>query len=136
MFAVFGTAVDKRGPAAIAPLAIGLTITMDVFMGGGLTGAAMNPSRWIGTAIAQGDFSDAWVYWVGPIGGALIAAFLYTYALLERPTASSQARNRQRRSAAQPPDRCFRYSYAALISFMRRSASSENSGPRSATRSG
>jgi aquaporin TIP len=85
MFSVWGSAIDSRGPATIAGLVIGLTITMDVFMGGGLTGAAMNPSRWIGTAVAQGDFTNWWLYWVGPIIGALLAAFLYRYVLLERP---------------------------------------------------
>ncbi len=88
MFAVFGSAIDRRGPATIAGLVIGLTITMDIFMGGELTGAAMNPARWIGTAIAQADFANWWLYWVGPIVGALLAAFLYCHLLLEEPRAA------------------------------------------------
>ena len=42
---IFGTVVDPRGPKAIAPLAIGLIITMDILTGGRITGAAMNPAR-------------------------------------------------------------------------------------------
>ena len=34
MYVIYGTAVDEQGPHAIAPLAIGLTITMDILMGG------------------------------------------------------------------------------------------------------
>jgi aquaporin Z len=83
MFTIFGTAVDTRGPRGVAPLAIGLTISMDILAGGPLTGAAMNPSRWFGTAIVQGFLDNWWVYWVGPIIGALIAALLYHYVLLD-----------------------------------------------------
>jgi aquaporin TIP len=82
MYVVFGTAIDKRGPAGIAPLAIGLTITMDIFAGGPLTGAAMNPSRSFGPALVDGTWDDAWVYWVGPGIGAVIAALLYAYVLI------------------------------------------------------
>jgi MIP family channel proteins len=74
---IFGTAVDPRGPKAIAALAIGLTITMDILTGGRLTGAAMNPARALGPAVIQQDFTNWWIYWVGPIVGGLIAAFVY-----------------------------------------------------------
>lgn len=81
---IFGTAVDPRGAKAVAPLAIGLTITIDILAGGRLTGAAMNPARSIGPALVQQDFTNWWVYWVGPIVGGLIAAFAYAYFWLER----------------------------------------------------
>ena len=74
---IFGTVVDARGPKAIAPLAIGLIITMDILTGGRITGAAMNPARALGPAIVQQDFTNWWIYWVGPIIGGLIAAFAY-----------------------------------------------------------
>ena len=77
MYSVFGVAVDLRGARAIAGLVIGLTITMDIFVGGGLTGAAMNPARWFGPAIVQGAFDNWWIYWVGPIIGASIAAVVW-----------------------------------------------------------
>ncbi|MBI2939079.1 MAG: aquaporin [Chloroflexi bacterium] len=85
MFVIYGTAVDPRGARAIAPLAIGLTITMDVLAGGSLTGAAMNPSRAFGPALVGSLWADQWLYWVGPIVGAVIAALLYAYVVEERP---------------------------------------------------
>jgi aquaporin TIP len=87
MFVVFGVAIDGRsGGRAIAGLAIGLTITMDIFGAGAVSGAAMNPSRWFGPAVIQSDYSDFWIWWVGPIAGAVAAALLYNFVLLgEQP---------------------------------------------------
>jgi hypothetical protein len=50
---------------------------MDILTGGRITGAAMNPSRALGPAIVQQDFTNWWIYWVGPIIGGLIAAYAY-----------------------------------------------------------
>ncbi|MGQ0536263.1 MAG: MIP/aquaporin family protein [Methanobacteriota archaeon] len=84
VFVVFGTGVDARG-AGLKGLAIGLTIAADILMGGPLTGAAMNPARWFGTAVAGGGFADAWVYVVGPVAGGVLAAFVYDSLYLKRP---------------------------------------------------
>jgi aquaporin TIP len=86
VWAVFATAVDERGAfKAIAGLAIGLTITIDVFVGGPLTGAAMNPARAFGPEVAANFWGQGWIYWVGPIVGSLVAALGYDYLYL-RPT--------------------------------------------------
>ena len=82
MYAVFGVAIDLRGARAIAGLVIGLTISLDIFVGGGLTGAAMNPARWFGPAIVQGVFTDFWVWWVGPIVGAVLSALVWNEVYL------------------------------------------------------
>lgn len=81
MFVIYGTAVDERGPRAIAPLAIGLTITMDIFLGGAISGAVMNPARQFGPALVQGVWGNWWLWWLGPIIGAVLAAALYAYVL-------------------------------------------------------
>lgn len=81
--AVFGTAVDPRAPK-IGGLGIGLVIAMDIFMGGPLTGAAMNPARAFGPALLQGFWSDHLVYWVGPLLGGGIAALVYEWGLMQK----------------------------------------------------
>jgi len=87
VWVVFATAVDPRGTfKSIAGLAIGLTITMDVFMGGPLTGAAMNPARAFGPELVQGFWGEGWVYWAGPLLGAAAAALAYELLYL-RPLA-------------------------------------------------
>jgi aquaporin Z len=83
VWAVWATAVDERGAfKSIAGLAIGLTITMDVFVGGRVTGAAMNPARALGPELAGNTWHGWWIYWVGPIAGALFASLLYEYLYL------------------------------------------------------
>ena len=88
--AVFATAVDPRGAfKAVAGLTIGLTITIDVFTGGPITGAAMNPARAFGPELVSGHWSNAWIYYVGPALGGLIAALGYEYLYLKRPQAAA-----------------------------------------------
>lgn len=89
LWAVYGTAVSPLAPR-IAGFGIGLTVTTDILVGGPLTGAAMNPARWLATAVPAG-FYDAWyVYWAGPLLGALLAGLLIRFVLApaeqERPT--------------------------------------------------
>ena len=74
---VLSTAVAERA-GNLAPLAIGMTLTFNILMGGALTGAAFNPARALGPMIVTGKFDDAWVYAVAPIVGAIIAAILHT----------------------------------------------------------
>jgi aquaporin Z len=87
VWAVWATAVDPRGAfKSIAGLAIGLTISIDVFLGGPLTGAAMNPARAFGPELWSGNWGEGWIYYLGPACGALIAALTYEYLYL-RPLA-------------------------------------------------
>lgn len=83
VWSVFATAVDPRGAfKSIAGLAIGLTITIDVFMGGPLTGAAMNPARALGPQLVGNSWADCWIYYLGPAIGAVIAAVGYDWLYL------------------------------------------------------
>jgi len=80
VFVVFATAIDARGAGkTLAAFPIGFTVGIGWFFGGALTGAAMSPGRWIGTALASGFYDNWWVYWVGPLLGGLIAALVYEY---------------------------------------------------------
>ena len=86
VLAVYGTAVDARGPK-IGGLAIGLAISADILVGGPVTGAAMNPARWFGPAVASGAFDNALVWIVGPLLGAALAAIAYRWLFSEEATA-------------------------------------------------
>jgi glycerol uptake facilitator-like aquaporin len=71
-------------PKSVFPLAIGLTVALDILAIGPLTGAAMNPVRVIGPAIASGHWAHHFVYWVGPLAGAVAAAAIYQLGVAER----------------------------------------------------
>jgi len=84
---VFGTAIDPRAPR-IGGLAIGLAVAADILMGGPLTGAAMNPARWFGPAVVSATYANWYVWWIGPLVGAILAAALYRYVLEDRGLAT------------------------------------------------
>ena len=91
VFVIFGTAIDDKSPfGGIAALAIGFTVMLDIMMGGPLTGAAMNPARWFGPALAGGNWGDWLIYTAGPIFGGGIAALVYDGVIL-RPRAKQAA---------------------------------------------
>lgn len=76
---VMAVATDARVAGPVAGLAVGLTVAADALMGGPLTGASMNPARSLGPAIATGQWSGHWIYWVGPLAGAALAALTYEF---------------------------------------------------------
>jgi MIP family channel proteins len=85
VFIVFATAVDERGAfGKIAGFAIGLTITMDILVGGPLTGASMNPARAFGPAVVARHWTNHSVYWVGPLAGGVAAGWLYDAMFLKK----------------------------------------------------
>ncbi|HYT03980.1 MAG TPA: aquaporin [Gemmatimonadales bacterium] len=81
--AVFGTAVSSQAPK-IAGFGIGLAIFVDALVGGGFTGAMMNPARAIGPAIVAWQWNGHAVYWIGPLLGAAIAGALWKAILLPK----------------------------------------------------
>ncbi len=66
-----GAREDRRGG-----LAVGLTVAMCALVAYPFTGAAMNPARAFGPALASHHWTNHGVYWVGPLFGAIFAAFL------------------------------------------------------------
>ena len=89
VFVVFATAVDPRGAFnKIAGFAIGLTITMGALFGGPFTGAALNPARAFGPALAANHWTNHGVYWIGPLAGGVVAGWLYDMLFLKKKIAS------------------------------------------------
>jgi aquaporin Z len=78
VWVIFASVVDPRGTfKQIAGLAIGLTITFDILFAGAMTGAAMNPARAFGPQLIGGQWADWWVWYLGPLAGAAVAAVSY-----------------------------------------------------------
>jgi MIP family channel proteins len=82
---VFATAVDEKGAfKAIAGFGIGISITLGILVAGPLTGAALNPARAFGPALAATHWAHQGVYWVGPLAGGFVAGLLYDTLYLKK----------------------------------------------------
>lgn len=77
MFVVSGASTDTRAIGELGGVAVGMTIMLNVFVAGPISGASMNPARSIGPAIVKHEFRGLWVYVVGPMVGTICGAFSY-----------------------------------------------------------
>ena len=78
MLVILG-ATDKRAPAGLAPIAIGLCLTLIHLISIPVTNTSVNPARSTSVALFVGDWatSQLWLFWVAPIVGALLGALAY-----------------------------------------------------------
>jgi glycerol uptake facilitator protein len=85
VLAIMGTAVDKRAPQGLAGLTIGVMASLCIVLGFNATGGSLNPARTFGPYLVDvlaGGANYWWqfpIYLVGPVAGAVAAAFLYDY---------------------------------------------------------
>ncbi|GJU30393.1 aquaporin TIP2-1 [Tanacetum coccineum] len=79
VYTVYATACDPKKGAlgTIAPIAIGFVVGANILAAGAFSGGSMNPARSFGPAVASGDFSGHWIYWVGPLLGGGLAGVIY-----------------------------------------------------------
>jgi aquaporin Z len=84
LFVIMGS-TDKRAPQGLAPIAIGLCLTLIHLISIPVTNTSVNPARSTGPAIFVGDWalSQLWLFWVAPILGAAIGAFVYSFVAQE-----------------------------------------------------
>ena len=76
MLAFIGTLSGRKAPAGLGGFGVGLTAGLIILTTGPLTGGAMNPARHFGTALASGYFDNIWLYWLGPVIGAVLGISL------------------------------------------------------------
>jgi aquaporin related protein len=80
VFTIFMLATEKHEGSFIAPVGIGLSLFVAELMGVYYTGGSVNPARSFGPAVVDRSFSSYhWIYWVGPILGALLASAFYLF---------------------------------------------------------
>jgi len=77
MFVIMAVATDVRAVGEAAALAIGGYVALAATFAGPIAGASMNPARSFGPALVSNDWTAWWVYWIGPIVGALLGALAY-----------------------------------------------------------
>ena len=89
MFVIMAVATDVRAIGQSAAIAIGATVGFEAILGGPISGASMNPARSFAPALVAGNFTDHWVYWLGPMLGMALAAACYR-VLRDDPAALHQ----------------------------------------------
>ncbi|XP_071989094.1 aquaporin-5-like [Engystomops pustulosus] len=78
---------DNIGSPAIS---IGLSVVLGHLLGIYYTGCSMNPARSFGSALMTGNFEYHWIFWVGPITGAIFACLLYDYVFVPQSISPSE----------------------------------------------
>ncbi len=79
MFVILAVATDTRAVGAGAAIAIGGVVVLDILVGGGVSGASMNPARSFGPALASDTWTHFWIYVLGPVVGATAGALAYQF---------------------------------------------------------
>src|SRR5512136_346523 len=85
MLAIMGVAVDERAPPGFAGLIIGLTVGGMITATGNIAGASLNPALTFGPYLMDWLLggSNLWIflpiYIIGPVIGAVLAAFFYDW---------------------------------------------------------
>ena len=77
---ILGVATDERAQGSFAAIAVGSYVGLAIIAWAPIGGASMNPARSLGPAVAGGEWSSHWIYWLGPIVGTALA--VPAYALL------------------------------------------------------
>ncbi len=74
-------ATDARAPAGLAPVAIGLGLTLIHLISIPITNTSVNPARSTGVALFEGGWaiSQLWLFWIAPIVGAALAGLVYNW---------------------------------------------------------
>lgn len=77
MFVITAVATDVRAVGQGAALAIGFTVLLEVMFAGPASGASMNPARSFGPALISGTWESQWIYYAGPLTGAVLGVLAY-----------------------------------------------------------
>jgi len=83
-------------------VAVGAALAVGAYWGAPLSGGSINPARSFGPALLTGNFSDFWIYIVGPIAGAVLATLVARYVLLPPENAKARTARLPREGAQRP----------------------------------
>ncbi|XP_005411915.1 PREDICTED: aquaporin-6 [Chinchilla lanigera] len=72
---------DSRHTLGSPAAMIGTSVALGHLIGIYFTGCSMNPARSFGPAVIIGKFTVHWIFWVGPLTGAVLASLIYNFIL-------------------------------------------------------
>lgn len=88
---IMGVATDERAQGGFAAIAVGSYVALAILAWGPIANASMNPARSLGPAIAGGEWSAHWIYWVGPIVGSVLGFLAYELLRARRSPAEDSS---------------------------------------------
>lgn len=83
---------DRRAPRSLAPLAIGLGLTLIHLVSIPVTGTSVNPARSTGPAVfayPTWPREQLWLFWVAPLAGAILSGIVYCW-LAGKPVVTNE----------------------------------------------
>ncbi|XP_077340437.1 aquaporin-5-like [Lithobates pipiens] len=82
LLCIYASTDNRRDDNVGSPaLSIGLSVVLGHLVGIYFTGCSMNPARSFGPALIVGNFTSHWIFWIGPMVGAILASLIYNYVL-------------------------------------------------------
>ncbi|XP_038608394.1 aquaporin-2 [Tachyglossus aculeatus] len=88
---IFASTDERRSDTLGTPaLSIGFSVVLGHLLGIHYTGCSMNPARSLGPAVIVGNFDDHWVFWIGPLVGAILGSLIYNYLLFPHALSLSE----------------------------------------------
>lgn len=85
MYVVLSVSRGAKEKGITAGIVVGAVIALEALFAGPICGASMNPARSLAPAVMSGSVGDLWIYFVGPIAGALLAGV--AFGIVEGPNA-------------------------------------------------
>ncbi|KAG9491803.1 hypothetical protein GDO78_000354 [Eleutherodactylus coqui] len=88
---IYASTDDRRDDIVGSPaLSIGFSVVLGHLVGIYFTGCSMNPARSFGPALVVGNFNTHWIFWIGPLVGAILASLIYNYILCPQEQSFSE----------------------------------------------
>lgn len=84
VWTIFATLVDRKGDHQFGGLMAGFALAVCIMVGNYFTMAALNPARSFGMALLSSHWTTHYVYWIGPVIGALAAGFIYHFVFTKK----------------------------------------------------
>ncbi|KAM8975904.1 aquaporin-2-like [Pelodytes ibericus] len=99
---IFASTDSRRGDNVGSPaISIGLSVVLGHLLGIYYTGCSMNPARSFAPALITGNFQYHWIFWIGPISGAILACLIYNKVLAPYELSTSERMDILRGSIAE-----------------------------------
>lgn len=108
LFTIFGSSIDYDHGSVItklAPIPIGFSVAAGVIIAFGFTGGSLNPARTFGPAVISKTWGANYIYWFGPMAGALLAGLLFRFVIKSKPAKEDEEQEQEQEQTGSNKDK-------------------------------